>query len=181
MRKLFYLILVLNFGCSSDDGMNDSNCDLDLVNTKFAQINGQMSYSDIENLLEIPGNNFRTDNLGPSGEMKFYRWVFCDGAESFECWIINDERLHLKTKNFSNNSCSSDVNQSNYSAISIGDSLSQISSLLGNQGDNIRTDYDEQSEPYNKIFRWYNCTDSSDYIEVWFDFNSNAYLINKSF
>ena len=143
MKKIILLFSsLIIFGCSSsDDGTTNSSCDLNFANQKFAEITGLMSYSDVENLIGVPGNNFRTDNLGPSGEMKFYRWDFCEDNKYFECWIINDERLNLKTKYFGDNTCSANVYQSNYLLISIGDSLSQIRSLLGNQGDNIRIDY----------------------------------------
>jgi len=181
MKKIIIVLSLLMFSCKSDDVMNNSNCDLVAVNTSFDQILGYMSYTDIENLLGIPGNHFRTNDLGPSGEMKFYRWDFCDGSNSFECWLINDERVHLKSKDFANNSCSNNVNQSNYSVISVGDSYSQVTSLLGNQNDNIRVDYDAQGVANVKIYRWYNCTDNTVFIEVWFDFNGNVFLINNSF
>ena len=183
MKKiiLLFTVLLFAFSCGMDDSSGNNNCDLDEANTKFDQLTGQMSYLDIENILGQTGNNFRTDNLGISGELKFYRWDFCDGVESIECWIINDERLQLKTKNFADNSCSENVNQSNYSLISTGDTYSQVSSLIDNQGDNIRIDYDAQGSPYVNYYRWYNCSNRSDYIEVWFDFNGEAFLINKSF
>ena len=183
MKKLLYLFLAISVACSSGDDSSESNsnCDLDLANTKFDQITGLMSYSDIENIVGLTGNNFRTDDLGAAGEMKFYRWDFCDGVEWFECWIINDERLNLKTKFFADDSCSDNVNQSNYSLISIGDSYSQVSSLIDNQGDNFRIDYDAQGLPNISFYRWYNCSNRAEYIEVWFDFNGEAFLINKSF
>ena len=181
MKKLLYLFLGITFACSSGDESSGNNCDLDLASTKFDQLTGQMSYLDIENIIGQTGNNFRTDNLGTLGELKFYRWDFCDGVGLIECWIINDERLQLKTKNFADNSCSKNVNQLNYSLISIGDSYSQVSSLIDNQGDNIRVDYGAQGSPDVNFYRWYNCSNRSDYIEVWFDFNGEAYLINKSF
>ncbi|MDB9912442.1 hypothetical protein OAD14_06315 [Flavobacteriaceae bacterium] len=185
MKKLLYLFLtVLIVGCSSDDSADSNsttNCDLTSANTKFGQITGDMNYTQVVNLVGTAGDNFRTDNLGSGNELKFYRWDFCDGDEWFECWLINDERLNLKVKYFPDNSCSNNVNQTNYSSISVGDSYTQISSLLGNQGDNFRVDYNVDSSFIAKYYRWYNCLENSEYIEVWFTTDDSAFLITKSF
>ena len=185
MKKLIYLFLtLLIIGCSGEDGgagNNNTNCDLTSANAKFGQITGDMNYTQVVNLVGTAGDNFRTDNLGSGNELKFYRWDFCDGDEWFECWLINDERLNLKVKYFPDNSCSNNVNQTNYSSISVGDSYAQISSLLDNQGDNFRVDYNVDSSFIAKYYRWYNCSENSEYIEVWFTTDDSAFLITKSF
>ena len=183
MKKLLLLSALLIFACSSDESStdsNNSNCDLDNANLKFSQINFNMNYSQVANLMEVDGNNFRTDNLGLDNVMKFYSWEYCDGGNNrIECWFQNDEILQLKVKYFPNNSCTNNVNQSNYSSISVGDSYESISSLLDDQGDNFRTDYNQNNIQIN-YYRWYNCSVNSNYIEVWFN-NGSASLIIKSF
>ena len=192
MKKLLYIFLGLSlmFGCSDDDSStdsNNSNCNLDNANLKFSQINANMNYSQVANLMEVDGNNFRTDDIGLGNVIKFYRWEYCDGGfngigfDYFECWFQNDEILQLKVKYFSDNSCTNNVNQSNYSSISVGDSYASISSLFDDQGDNFRTDYNTvDSTILTNYYRWYNCSVNSNYIEVWFR-NGSALLITNSF
>ena len=181
MKKLLYLFLtVLIVACSGEDGgagNSNTNCNLTSANAKFGQITGDMNYTQIVNLVGTAGDNFQTN----SGGLKFYRWDFCDGDEWFECWLVNDERLHLKVKYFPDSSCSNSVNQTNYSSISVGDSYTQISSLLDSQGDNFRVDYAVDSSFTSKFYRWYNCSENSEYIEVWFSTDDSAFLITKSF
>ena len=83
MKKLLLLSAFLIFACSSDESStdsNNSNCDLDNANLKFNQINFNMNYSQVANLMEVDGNNFRTDNLGLDNVMKFYSCEYCDAS-----------------------------------------------------------------------------------------------------
>lgn len=182
MKKLLLLSALLIFGCSGDDSESSNlNCNLDNANFKFSQINADMNYSQVANIMGVDGNNFRTDNLGSGFVLKYYSWEYCDGDNNrIECWFQNDDLLQLKVKYFPNNSCTNNVNQSNYSSISVGDSYVSITSLLDDQGDNYRSDYYSTNIQTN-FYRWYNCSNRSNYIEVWFDFNGEAFLINKSF
>jgi hypothetical protein len=185
MKKLLILSALFILGCSGGDSSTDSNdlnCDLDNANLKFSQINANMNYSQVANIMGVDGNNFRTDNLGSGNVLKFYSWEYCEGGDNrIECWFQNDDFLQLKVKYFPNNSCTNNVNQSNYSSISVGDSYASISSLLDDQGDNFRSDYYLTNIIYANYYRWYNCSNRSDYIEIWFDVNGEAFLINKSF
>ena len=188
MKKLLLLSALLILGCSGDDSSNDSNdsnCDLDNANLRFSQINADMNYSQVANIMGVDGNHFRTDNLGFGDVLKFYSWEYCDGGNNrIECWFKNDELLNVKFKSFSNNSCTNNVNQFNYSSISAGDSYVSISNLLDDQGDNYRSDWVEINSTNilaTNFYRWYNCSNRSDYIEVWFDINGEAILITKSF
>jgi len=176
------IIFSLLVGCSSDDDNSPttSSCELTDKNIKFTEIELNMNYNEVETIMDEDGDNYRNDNTGNS-VLKYYKWIFCDQTYTYiQAWFL-DDKITLKEKTFQDNSCSNGINEQNFSAIVNGDSYESVSSLLGNIGDNYRVDYNHQ--PNNSIikyYRWYDCSDSSRNIEVWFK-NDEAMLITKKF
>ena len=189
MKKLLLILLCLSFifnACKKEEENTPNNsgsstpCNLAQENIQFSQIQEEMNHTQIANILGSNGDHFRTDNLGNGDEMRFYRWSYCNDTKTLECWLRNDT-LALKVKNFSDGSCSNNINQTSFSNISVGDPYLSVSTLLAGAGDNFRVDYHPPSPPFiTTFYSWYDCTDSLKYIQVWFH-NDTSHLITKSF
>jgi hypothetical protein len=185
MKKIILIILLcpLLFISCEEDASTPNNlssltpCNLVQENIQFSQIQQGMNHAQIASILGSNGDHFRTDGGGSGVEIKYYRWSYCGNTSALECWLRNDT-LALKIKNFSDNSCSNNVNSTSFSNISIGDPYSSVTALLGGAGDNFRIDY----YPTYRIFYylWYDCADSLRNIQVWFQ-NDSTQLILKSF
>ncbi len=185
MKKLllFVSLFLLFSNCQQNNPTPSSSnpCNLVQENIQFSQIQQGMNHAQIANILGSNGDHFRTDNLGSGNEMRFYRWFYCNDSKWLECWLTNDT-LALKVKQFRDYSfCSNNINQTTYSSISIGDTYSSVSALLGGSGDNWRVDYTPPTyiSTYT-YYSWYDCSDSLNYIEVWFN-NDSTHHISKSF
>ena len=184
MKKILLLLFCLPLifsNCQQNNPTPPSSnpCNLVQENIQFSQIQQGMNHSQIANILGSNGDHFRTDNLGSGNEMRFYRWSYCNDFKRLECWLRNDT-IHLKVKTFDDGSCSNNINQTTYSSISVGDTYSTVSTILNGAGDNFRVDYNPPTYPViTTFYSWYDCADSSNYIQVWFN-NDSAHLITKS-
>ena len=188
MKKLILLITVfaLLYSCSSDSANSnsiDSTCQSQDFISKFNSIPNNASYNDIKALFGgVEGDNYRNDQYGTNSVLKFYKWYPCSDHSYFvECWIIDNIQLHLKVRTIYDYSvCSNSISATSFSSITNGMTYNQVKTILNSNGDNYRVDNPESSASIIKFYKFYNCSDTSKYIEVWFR-NDSAILITKNF
>lgn len=188
MKKLILLLtfVSLSFGCSSDSNNNNSNstdpaCQSQDFITKFNNIPDNASYNDIKTIFGgVEGDNYRNDQYGTNSVLKFYKWFPCaDNAYYVDCWIIDNTQLLLKVRTiYDFSKCSNNISSSSFTSLTNGMTYNQVKTILNCDGDNFRVDNTSASN--TKFYKFYNCNDTSKFIEAWF-LNDAAILINKSF
>ena len=196
MKKIFLnplisIILVLQFSSCSTNGTipttnnsstnTNSSCNSTDFNNKFAQINGTLNYNQIRSIFGTDGDNFRNDQSGTS-IIRYYKWYPCsDHYYYVQCWL-KDDKLILADKTFMNNSCSNNISNQSFSQLSNGMTYNQVKTILNDDGDNFRNDYQDLTTTETvKMYKFYDCNDKTKNIMVWFYTGTGAGLINKNF
>lgn len=185
MKKIILLLAFasLLFSCSSDsNNSNNNNNSIDLVCqsqdfiTKFNNIPNNATYNDVKTVFGSDGDNYLNANSNN------YRWYPCsDHSYYVDFWFQNNSLMVHKNRTIYNFSiCSNNISINSFSSLTVGMSYNQVSSILNSPGDNFRTD--NPTTANTRYFRFYNCNDTSKYIEAWFSgINSTSYFISKNF
>ena len=184
---LFFTIFALSFGCSNDSN-NSSNttdpaCQSQDFITKFNSIPDNASYNDIKAIFGgIEGDNYRNDQYGTNSVLKFYKWYPCDDPSfNVDCWIIDNTQLQLKVRTiYDYTICSNNISSSSFASLTNGMTYNQVKTILSCNGDNFRVDSPGNPTIKTKFYKFYNCNDTTKYIEVWFR-NDAALLLTKNF
>ena len=188
MKKsiLFFTIALLFLSCNNSDsssGGTNSTCQSQDFITKFNSIPNNASYNDIKTIFGgVEGDNYRNDQYGASSVLKFYKWYPCsDHTYYVDCWIIDNTQLHLKVRTIYDFSiCSTNISSASFSSLTNGMTYTQVKNILNCNGDNYRVDFPEIPSSTVKFYKFYNCGDTSKFIEAWFR-NDSAILITKNF
>lgn len=188
MNRLFYffslMVVTFTLGCNSDDVVNpngpaNSICILQQESDLFNQIQSGMTYTDVVNLFNTDGDLYRVDDPGQPFETRYYRWDLCANDTYFmECWFDNDV-IGLKWKTFQSNTCYGSINQSTFLGLAVGQTYAETCTAIGGDGDLYRVDYYDVG-PDVEYYRWYDCSNRSNYIEAWFE-DGISILIIKTF
>ena len=183
-RKLSFLFIVIFYttlfnSCTKGASTNGtSQCDFTVFNSNFRKITKNSTYDSVKVIFGTDGDNFRNDGTGTT-QIKYYKWYPCtDKSDFVQCWFQNG-RLILAQKTFKNDVCSNNITSTSFSSLNNGMTYQQVSLLLNSNGDNFRNDYSTTTTQTN-FYYFYNCSDKSKYIQVWFQ-NNSAILINKNF
>jgi len=191
MKKyLLVLIIIITslFSCTrasinntANNSSNDS-CNSPIYNSNFVKINRNSTYANIKALFGIDGDNYRND-FNVTDTIKYYKWYPCSNHLLYfvDCWFENGN-LILAEKTIEDNSCSGNISSQSFATLSNGMTYQQSISILNDKGDNFRNDYKNNSDSTQDIhyYRFYNCSNNENYIEMWFQ-NNSAILITKSF
>ncbi len=146
------------------------NCDLKTPSELFYKISSKSTLKEISKLFNKEGDNYRTDGSGIS----FYKWTFCENAETYvDCWFLGN-KLHVSMKSFKNEICYSNLTDNIYKLIKPGLSYLDICKLLNGEGDKYRTDYATNL----KMYKWFDCNNEDLYFDVWF-MNDKVHLVRK--
>jgi hypothetical protein len=190
MKKLILLLIFTSLlnSCSSDSNNSsnsnnsiNSTCQSQDFITKFNSIPDNASYNDIKSIFGgVEGDNYRNDQYGASSVIKFYKWYPCnDNSYYVDCWIIDNTQLVLRTRTIYDFSiCSNSISSTNFSSLTNGMTYNQVKNILNCDGDLVRVD--SNNSAITKFYRFYNCNDTSKYVEAWFT-NNAASLIFKNF
>ncbi len=190
MKKIIFLLTftLLSFSCSSDSNSSNNNNSVDIACqsqdfiTKFNNIPNNASYNDIKAIFGgVEGDNYRNDQYGTNSVIKYYKWYSCDDNSYYvDCWIIDNTQLLLKLRTVYDFSiCSNNISSTSFSSLTNGMTYNQVKTILNSNGDNYRVNVTINPSIITKFYRFYNCNDTSKYIEVWFT-NDDAGLITKN-
>lgn len=186
MKKLIFFLSIasLFLSCSNSDSSSagtNSACQSQEFIAKFNSIPNNASYNDIKTIFGgVEGDNYRNDQSGANSVLKFYKWYPCsDHTFYVDCWIMNNTQLQLKVRTIYDFSiCSTNITSLSFSSLTNGMTYNQVKTILNCNGDNFRVD--SANPTTTKFYRFYNCGDTSKYIEAWFH-NDSAILITKNF
>ena len=94
---------------------------------------------------------------------------------------FSNNKITSKRKSFKNESCSTGIDEDNYSMISIGDTYETVADLLDIPGDEYAAEYEyTPTVSVIKYIAWYDCNDSAKAIQVTFE-NDTAIEVQKTF
>lgn len=134
-------------------------CDEVKMNSDFIKILPGMSVISIAENLGVQPDNYRNEPT-----INYYQWNYCgDFNKRIEVWYLNN-KLMLRWKTFNDEQCSENVTEENFKKIQINQSVEDVKSILGINGDLYRTDYMSNQE----YVKYMNCTSVSKWIEVWY-------------
>jgi hypothetical protein len=183
MKKIILLISFtsLLLSCSNNSNNNTSNtvnpsCQSQDFITKFNNIPNNASYNDVKAVFGSDGDNYSNSNTNN------YKWYPCSDHNYYvDFWFQNNSLMILKNRTISDFSiCSNNISITSFSSLTVGMTYNQVSSILNCQGDNFRID--NPTTANTKYYRFYNCNDTSKYIEAWFSgVNSTCLSISKNF
>jgi hypothetical protein len=190
MKKLILLLTFysLLISCNSDSNNSNNNNSVDQACqsqdfvTKFNSIPNNASYNDIKTIFGgVDGDNYRNDGSGPNSVLKYYKWYPCsDHTYYVDCLIVDNTQLRTKIRTIYNFSvCSNNISSTSFSSLRNGMTYNQVKTILNCNGDNYRVDYSGGSQS-SKYYRFYNCSDTSKYIDVWF-INDSVVVATKNY
>lgn len=170
---LFTLLLFLIAGCNKQSptqtGENNGSeeCNSPTYNDSFKKITVNTTLAQLNELFGSAGDNFRNDVSG-STTINYYKWYPCSNKGAFfvECRFMGGQ-LILSNKSISDNSCSNNVSSTSFSSITLGMTYGQVKSIMNEDGDLYRTDYNYPAASIQILYyRFYDCSNASKYIEV---------------